>query len=46
MEIWESLRNARSVSLPAMQVGKVEQVGSSWAENKDRLGLDLVPDSS
>lgn len=39
-------RDGDSANLPTRQVGSVEQVGISWAENKDRLGLDLGPDSS
>lgn len=39
-------RDGDSVNLPTRQVGSVEQVGISWAENKDRLDLDLGPDSS
>ena len=39
-------RDGDSANLPTRQVGSVEQVGISWTENKDRLGLDLGPDSS
>ena len=39
-------RDGDSAYLPTRQVGSVEQVGISWAENKDRLGLDLGRDSS